>query len=563
MPDDGFIPQTAHSSDGFMPHAATAAPPKSWLDHAADYASGVWDNLKQSGQGMVSMATTNPATTIKNIGAAQGDVEAKAESAFKRGDYAEGVRHVINYLLPVIGPQIDQMGDEAQNGNLAHALGGATSLGMQLAAPGALQHPAVVSGIDTATTATKAAATRMARAVSAAVPEVGSGIAKMATGAVLSGGAEYVGVPHGYALGAIPAWEGARQIWGGIKKGAAATRAAAPIEEVPEVAANAPPISPPEIADPHVTLLDQVADGNFGKPYAKLKPEEQAIVDKWTAAVENRSVVPPRPIAQVPNNPPPAPEPEVPGQTTAQRMEAELAARRASAPAIIPNAAPGAAIGGQPAPIGVNVPLRPPLAATAAPAPVPVTVVPVAAAVAPEAPFALPQATQALANRLPASARPPVPLTVGSLMQSDTPAINPAVLEKSGTTLNWETGGKTLPPAARVARAKIADVAAQAMYKSGITSEMLSRAEGTPVYETVKAGLARIPGISKQGESYAALSEDTMDIARDRLAELEKAGPSKTPAPAGELPAALRNNPKAAEIARKLAAEMTIGDMMK
>ena len=86
----------------------------------------------------------------------------------------------------------------------------------------------------------------------------------------------------------------------------------------------------------------------------------------------------------------------------------------------------------------------------------------------------------------------------------------------------------TLPPAARAARcAAIADVAARAMYDSGITTSMLDSAS-PEIITTVKAKLAELPGISKQGNAYKALSEDTLDAARDRLMEMEKSGAVKT-----------------------------------
>jgi hypothetical protein len=136
--------------------------PLSWMDQAVAYAKGAWDNLKQTGQGMVNLATTNPATTLKNIGQAQDALRVKAETSFKSGDYVSGARHFMDYMLPLIGPVIDAQGDEAasgQPGALAHSLGGATSLGLQLAGPGALDANAgaVANTVDATATAAKGA----------------------------------------------------------------------------------------------------------------------------------------------------------------------------------------------------------------------------------------------------------------------------------------------------------------------------------------------------------------------------------------------------------------------
>ncbi len=120
------------------PAPAPSAAQKSWMDSVGDYFKGFWGNLAETGQGMVD-TVRHPIDTAASIGKAQDEVRLKAEDAFKRGDYATGVRHVINYLIPMAGPAIDAQGDEAQSGRVAHALGGATALGLQLAGPGALE----------------------------------------------------------------------------------------------------------------------------------------------------------------------------------------------------------------------------------------------------------------------------------------------------------------------------------------------------------------------------------------------------------------------------------------
>lgn len=532
--------QTVQHDPGDWQTASQKEVPKSWLDQATSYASGVWDNLKQSGQGMVNAATTNPLTTLKNIGAAHAQTEQKAEDAFKRGDYTEGVRHVIDYLLPIIGPQIDAQGDEAQHGQLAHALGGATSLGLQIAAPGALEHPAVAQGVDTAATATKAAVPAAIKASVTPATYYGAWGPEIA--------ADMIGLPRGtgVAMVAIP-----RIIKAGMAAGKQALQAG-----VPE-----------EVAD-NVAMLEGLAQSQLGKSFARATEEEKASIRTLADRINGAPVPSTAPAPMAQSSPVPSPgvqSPPVPSLTIQQRLDAELAARRGgqAAPPGGGNAAPGAVIGGQPSPIGANVPLRPPLAPPAAPVAVQPPIAPTPAPAAPAPSFSLPQATQALANRLSPSVRPPVPLTPEAAATNTVPQFTEPYLEKAGTSLNWETGGKSLPPQALTDRANIAETAAQAMYKSGITSDMLQHAEGTPLYESVKAGLAKIPGISKQGKSYAALSDDTMDIARDRLAQLEKAGPAAEPAAKGNLPAALANNPKAAAIAKKLAAEMSIGDLMQ
>lgn len=134
MPDS-FVADTPVQSDSFQPDSFQPdAAPRSWLDSAKDFAEGAWNNLVQSGQGIVNLAA-RPLNTIAQMGQSQDEVRQKAEKAFQSGNYAEGVRHVLGYVLPGVGPALDQLGDQAQAGEVAKALGGATSLGLQLAGP--------------------------------------------------------------------------------------------------------------------------------------------------------------------------------------------------------------------------------------------------------------------------------------------------------------------------------------------------------------------------------------------------------------------------------------------
>jgi hypothetical protein len=135
----------------------------SWLDQVGQVFKGVRDNLAQTGQGIVDLgsAVGNAAMghpgelgqLVKNAGAAQDAVRLAAEDAFKKGDYLNGIRHVLGYALPLVGPAIDALGNEAgsgQPGALAHAVGGSLALGSQLAAPGVLAEatPAAVGMVE-------------------------------------------------------------------------------------------------------------------------------------------------------------------------------------------------------------------------------------------------------------------------------------------------------------------------------------------------------------------------------------------------------------------------------
>ncbi len=114
---------------------------KSWLDHVGDYFSNALQQVNPlaGGQAVVS-AVTHPRDTVKSLGAAQGQLATDAEAAFKKGDYAKGVARVIDYLLPILGPQIAKSQDQAAQGDWASSAGTATGLGLQLAAPQAVKN---------------------------------------------------------------------------------------------------------------------------------------------------------------------------------------------------------------------------------------------------------------------------------------------------------------------------------------------------------------------------------------------------------------------------------------
>jgi hypothetical protein len=248
----------------------------SWLDSAKDavtnYAKNVWGELADQGQGMVDAAKgltswKGAAQIPKGIGESQDAVRLKAEDAFNRGDYAEGIRHTLSYLVPFMGPSIDKRGDQAQRGDVSGALGGATTLGLQ-AASGGLKPETVSDALDTAastaekvTTPIKQNVARGAKAtgagIRAAAPDVAQGTAKTAAGAGAAYLAHEMGVPDivDAYFGAKPTMSGLAQVGQGLVKGGkAAVRswknnpppAFANLADRPPVWADSPPPPPPE-----------------------------------------------------------------------------------------------------------------------------------------------------------------------------------------------------------------------------------------------------------------------------------------------------------------------------
>jgi hypothetical protein len=274
--------------------------PLSWMDQAVDYAKGAWDNLKQTGQGMVNLATTNPATTLKNIGQAQDALRVKAETSFKSGDYVSGARHFIDYMLPLIGPVIDAQGDEAASGRpgaLAHSLGGATSLGLQLAGPGALDANAgaVANTVDATVKGAKAVGT----GIKVAAPDVAGGLARVAAGEVLG---KIPGMEWPARLGF--GIKGVRQIGKGLDQGVTAARdywQDLPEPPAIEPAPTAAPAPPPAFALPSGRIPGYIP----GEP-----PEVTAMRARLNGNGSAPTAQPPAPGTQ---NPAPYAPPDVPG----------------------------------------------------------------------------------------------------------------------------------------------------------------------------------------------------------------------------------------------------------
>ena len=100
-------------------------------DALTGYGKGVASQLnpKTIVQG-VDQAFYHPIDAAKNILATQGHLYDEAANSFQSGDYKEGLKHGLLYLLPLLGPQMDAMSNKAEQGHLPEALGEATGAGL-------------------------------------------------------------------------------------------------------------------------------------------------------------------------------------------------------------------------------------------------------------------------------------------------------------------------------------------------------------------------------------------------------------------------------------------------
>lgn len=77
---------------------------------------------------------THPIDTLMQSVGGQGELAIKAKEAYQRGDYKAAVMHGLNYLVPFIGQQTDQAGEQLKEGDIAGGIGRTLGTGITLAA---------------------------------------------------------------------------------------------------------------------------------------------------------------------------------------------------------------------------------------------------------------------------------------------------------------------------------------------------------------------------------------------------------------------------------------------
>lgn len=122
------------------PSEAPADQPRSVSDQLSDATSEWWKQVNpvSAVQGLAE-AARHPIDTASNLLNAQGALALKAKDALQQKNYPAAVRHGINYLIPVLGPQIDAAGDLADKGEGAKAAGMTAGIATNIALPEALK----------------------------------------------------------------------------------------------------------------------------------------------------------------------------------------------------------------------------------------------------------------------------------------------------------------------------------------------------------------------------------------------------------------------------------------
>lgn len=123
----------SHLGAQINPLAAVQSVGKALIPEAAARAMGATDEQAR---------TYGPLNTVKQIGAAQGALFDKAKAAYNQGDYLTAARHFVDYLLPIVGPALDQSADQMQAGKYAAGAGDAVGLGLAMFGPEAVSKAA-------------------------------------------------------------------------------------------------------------------------------------------------------------------------------------------------------------------------------------------------------------------------------------------------------------------------------------------------------------------------------------------------------------------------------------
>jgi hypothetical protein len=121
--------------------------PRGWLDSVKDFAQAAWQQVNPvSGLQGANQLVTHPIQSLQADAAMRKEVEGEAEQAFKKGNYAEGVAHALYSVIPFLGPQMNQAGNQLIQGQYAKGLGSSVGMGLGLAGPEAVK--AAIPNVD-------------------------------------------------------------------------------------------------------------------------------------------------------------------------------------------------------------------------------------------------------------------------------------------------------------------------------------------------------------------------------------------------------------------------------
>lgn len=140
MPQQGWSAGPAPDTSAWTPGPTSAPtnekPSKSLVESVKDFAGEALAGVNPvTINNAIQSAFWHPIDTVKGVVAAQDVPRQKAMTAFEKGNHVEGVRHLVDWLIPLVGPRIDQAADYMQQGEIAKGLGATADVAGQIALP--------------------------------------------------------------------------------------------------------------------------------------------------------------------------------------------------------------------------------------------------------------------------------------------------------------------------------------------------------------------------------------------------------------------------------------------
>ena len=103
------------------------------------FGDALWESIDPvKGLQSAAQATAQPLEALRGIGEAQAQLLTGAREAWAQGDYGTALRKGMHYLLPILGPGLEQSAEELATGKTAEGLGHMAGLGVQAVPPAAL-----------------------------------------------------------------------------------------------------------------------------------------------------------------------------------------------------------------------------------------------------------------------------------------------------------------------------------------------------------------------------------------------------------------------------------------
>jgi hypothetical protein len=127
------MPKVGEDVTALMGQQSESHPSSGILDTVGRTLAAYWDEINPVTQAKgLAGAVADLAGTVQGIGKKQAEPYERAKKSFAEGDYAGGAIHAVNWLIPLIGPQLDEAGQKGREGDYAGMVGKSLGIGTNL-----------------------------------------------------------------------------------------------------------------------------------------------------------------------------------------------------------------------------------------------------------------------------------------------------------------------------------------------------------------------------------------------------------------------------------------------